>query len=120
MNLISVWGTEANPFANPEKANNGGGYSQPCGGAVYATESGELISILVSDTSCGAFGTRYSVEIDNGQRKWAHHWGSMDGEITFTQSLDRLVQGIGRVCGFCAWELIRDTAGAIRTVVNAA
>ena len=48
MNLIAVWGTDANPFANPEKANDGGGYSQPCGGAVYATESGELVSRLMS------------------------------------------------------------------------
>lgn len=30
-NMISFWGCEGNPNANPETANNAGGYSQPTG-----------------------------------------------------------------------------------------
>ena len=36
--MISFWGCETNPCANPDTANNGGGYSQPSGGILVALE----------------------------------------------------------------------------------
>lgn len=39
--MISFWGCETNPCANPDTANNGGGYSQPSGGIFVALENGD-------------------------------------------------------------------------------
>ena len=54
---------EQNPFANPRKANNGGGYSQP---RIDFTLRG--IKGCINDTSCGDFGDR--VEIVYGNKKY--------------------------------------------------
>ena len=59
---------ETNAFANPAKANNGGGYSQPKIEFLYKGEMGTF-----TDTSCGEFGTRYEVKIGS---KYAY-WGTM-------------------------------------------
>lgn len=40
--MISFWGYETNPCANPDTANNGGGYSQPSGGILVALENGSI------------------------------------------------------------------------------
>ena len=47
---------EQNPFVNPLKANNGGGYHQPL---ITFTFNGKTGSI--SDTSCGDFGSRINI-----------------------------------------------------------
>ena len=49
---------EANKFANPRLANNGGGYHQPLISFIYGKEKGEI-----EDTNCGDFGKRYRVRI---------------------------------------------------------
>lgn len=54
---------EQNPFANPMKANNGGGYSQP---RIDFTLRG--IKGFINDTSCGDFGDR--VEIVYGNKEY--------------------------------------------------
>ena len=61
--LMNCWGEETNPFVNPDRACNGGGYSQPAGGAVWATSTvGDLI-VSYYDSSCGDFGARWSVTV---------------------------------------------------------
>ena len=60
-NLISR--VEQNPFADPRKANNGGGYSQP---RIDFTLRG--ITGFINDTSCGDFGDR--VEIVYGNKEY--------------------------------------------------
>lgn len=57
--MISFWGCETNPCANPDTANNGGGYSQPSGGILVALENGEYLTVTVDDMSCGDFGCVY-------------------------------------------------------------
>ncbi len=52
---------EQNPFADPRKANNGGGYFQP---RIDFTFKG--VKGFISDTSCGDFGDR--VEIVYGDK----------------------------------------------------
>ena len=47
---------EQNPFANPRKANNGGGYFQP---RIDFTLRG--IKGVINDTSCGDFGDRIQI-----------------------------------------------------------
>jgi len=54
---------EQNPFADPRKANNGGGYSQP---RIDFTLRG--IKGFINDTSCGDFGDR--VEIVYGNKEY--------------------------------------------------
>lgn len=61
--LISCWGEETNPFANPDYAHDGGGYSQPAGGAVWATSTVGDLLVDCADTSCGDFGARWSVTV---------------------------------------------------------
>ncbi len=53
-NLISR--VEQNPFVDPRKANNGGGYSQP---RIDFTLRG--IKGCINDTSCGDFGDRVEI-----------------------------------------------------------
>lgn len=40
MKILTFWGCESNPFANPTLSANGGGYSQPEGDAVLTAMSG--------------------------------------------------------------------------------
>lgn len=51
---------EQNGFFNGNTQNNGGGYHQP-----LLTFKGEYnnssLGVIISDTSCGDFGTRYNV-----------------------------------------------------------
>lgn len=61
--LISCWGEETNPFANPDYAHDGGGYSQPAGGAVWATSTVGDLLVDCADMSCGDFGARWSVTV---------------------------------------------------------
>ena len=72
-NIISR--VEQNPFVNPLKANNGGGYHQPL---ITFTFNGKTGSI--SDTSCGDFGSRINIVygskeyfIDSVSREYTEH-----------------------------------------------
>ena len=51
---------EQNPFADPRKANNGGGYSQPRIDFTLRGKKG-----FISDTSCGDFGDRIQIVYGN-------------------------------------------------------
>ncbi len=60
--LYLISETEQNPHYDPAKSYNGGGYHQPF--IEYAGEVvGEHVTILIDDTSCGDFGSRYAVTI---------------------------------------------------------
>lgn len=118
--LISVWGWEANPFADPRKAHDGGGYSQPCGGAVYAFGGGRLLSIEVEDTSCGDFGTRYYATIDSGHQRWQFAWGTMDGLTDLSPKEYRLLRKVTQKLRLNKplWELVDDTFAAAALVAR--
>ena len=70
--IITFWGGESNPFANPDLANNGGGYSQPEGGALVELPNGSMAVVDYFDHDCGDFGrdAHVSVELLDG-----HSWG---------------------------------------------
>ena len=65
---------ETNPFADPEKANNGGGYSQPS----IELEFIDGVKCFINDDSCGDFGTRISVCFKSGAGSWVANWGTME------------------------------------------
>lgn len=79
--LDAVWGTPIGAY-NPDTANNGGGYWQFDGGAMFSAENGQFIIIEVVDTSCGDFGTRLwydiTVQDDTKALVWHVNMGSMD------------------------------------------
>lgn len=81
MKILSFWGRESNPFANPELANNGGGYSQPEGGALVELANGELVVVDYFDHNCGDFGrdAHVTVELLDG-RSWGFSFGNNSAE----------------------------------------
>ncbi len=57
--IINRTTTEQNSFYDPDKANNGGGYSQPLKKVAFEYE-GEEYEFVYDDMSCGDFGRRYT------------------------------------------------------------
>ena len=95
-NLISR--VEQNPFADPRKANNGGGYSQP---RIDFTLRG--ITGFINDTSCGDFGDR--VEIVYGNKEYYFDSVSKDyieysDFSKFNHSDRQAVKGIQKYTGY--------------------
>jgi len=74
LTLTEIRWEETNPFANPEKANNGGGYSQP----EIRFEFSDGIKGVIYDTSCGEFGSRISAVLEVGSDNWCANWGTME------------------------------------------
>lgn len=77
MKILSFWGYESNPFANSNLAANGGGYSQPEGGALVELANGELVVVDYFDHNCGDFGrdAHVTVELLDG-RSWGFSFGN--------------------------------------------
>lgn len=77
MQILSFWGWESNRFADPRFANNGGGYSQPEGGALIQLKNGEIGIADFYDHDCGDFGrdAYFGVTLLDG-REWRFVFGS--------------------------------------------
>lgn len=88
--LDAVWGTPIGTY-NPDTANNGGGYWQFYGGAVFSAENGQVVIVEVEDTSCGDFGTRigYDIAIQDDKKalEWHVNVGSMDDASIDSQEI---------------------------------
>ncbi len=97
-NLIS-W-VEQNPYADPRKANNGGGYSQP---RIDFTLRG--IKGCINDTSCGDFGDR--VEIVYGNKEY--YFDSVSRERTeysdFSKFKDSDVQAVKEIKEYTGYKI---------------
>jgi hypothetical protein len=67
---------ELNSFVDVNKANNGGGYAQP-----KITYSGYFnnrsIVVTITDTSCGEFGSRYSVDVEYKNKCYKYYYSSV-------------------------------------------
>ena len=95
--VLSFWGCECNPFANPETAGDGGGYFQPAGGCLLQLPSGEEVVVELDDTSCGCFGTRRRWEITAPARgmRWLFSTGSMDdASIDSDEDVDAILNSV--------------------------
>lgn len=70
---------QMNPFYDPAKANNGGGYDQPEISFTLFGWNTELGEIRLRDTSCGDFGTRYDIIVAdlNGSEEGIAAWGTI-------------------------------------------
>lgn len=101
--LGAVWGTPIGAY-NPDTANNGGGYWQFYGGAVFFAENRQVVIVEVEDTSCGDFGTRIlydiSVQDDTKALEWHVNAGSMDdASIDSQETIDAVFAAIARALG---------------------
>ena len=65
---------QTNPFYDKGRSNNGGGYYQPR----YEFQFGDWKGVY-DNTSCGDFGSRLSISVENGTLVYSASWGSMDG-----------------------------------------
>jgi len=74
LHMVVYGWLETNPFANPDKANNGGGYSQP---EIHLSFSDGTEGVIY-DTSCGDFGTRISLILKKGDVEQGAAWGTME------------------------------------------
>lgn len=78
MKLESFWGRPTNPFYDLDKANDGGGYWQFEGGALFITNNGRPVVMEVRDDSCGWLGSRKEFHADVNGRKADVWWGTME------------------------------------------
>lgn len=78
MKIQSFWGFPTNPYYDPTKAYNGGGYWQYRGGALYMAEDGRPVVIETEDASQGDFGTIYGYTITVDSMVYRDDWGSAD------------------------------------------
>lgn len=78
--FFEVEAKETNPFADAERAGDGGGYFQPCGHGYAVTPRGELVEWSYGDESCGDFGERYYIQYRFMGEAEAHSFslGNMD------------------------------------------
>lgn len=70
---------ETNEFYNPRRVNNGGGYSQP--ELTYKGHfAGKPLEVIIQDTSCGDFGSRYAVYCQYRDNLFSYFYSFMSGE----------------------------------------
>lgn len=107
--IQSVWGAFASNY-NPElPCNNNGNYPQPSGGALIDVNGLDVV-ILVDDTSCGDFGSRIHVSVDDGCHLWRMNFGTMDDvSIDDDEYIDDVLMSISGCFGIIAGALL-DTA----------
>lgn len=114
MEVISVYGVNANPFFSASKANNGGGYWQPCGVALISLDDGKLVTVDVDNTSCGDFGCRYSFAVEADGFFWGWNDSNMDWEHSDSpDKIDAIINSIGGVLGSDPFELLNLAVEAI-------
>lgn len=112
--MISFWGCETNPYANPDTANNGGGYSQPSGGILVALENGEYLTVTVDDMSCGDFGSRIGWTIGSTDgRSWVGCSGTMDDAMVDNDWTDESLDSVSGVYGIDARAMLHDAVLAV-------
>lgn len=98
--LDAVWGTPICAY-NPDTANNGGGYWQFYGGAIFSAVNGQIVIMEVQDTSCGDFGTRrqYDISVQDATKalEWHVNTGTMDdASIDPDETIDAVFVAIAK------------------------
>lgn len=109
INLIEC--QELNSFVDVDKANNGGGYSQP-----KITYSGYFnnrsIVVTITDTSCGEFGSRYSVEVYYKNTVTKYYYNSMNNHVEeYGNISDDVADFIYQWCNYwCSYDIKNDVS----------
>lgn len=113
MEIASVWGYPSNPFYNPERAANGGGYWQYYGGVVLAL-NGELVVVELYDDDCGDFGSRWSFDVSAPGYWWHAVCGNADdASIDAPEDIEAVCASIEGVLGIDIMAVIGEIAPVI-------
>lgn len=107
--LGAVWGTPSGAY-NPDTANNGGGYWQFYGGAIFSAVNGQIVFVEVQDSSCGDFGTRLGCDITVQDATKALTWyvnmGTMDdASIDSQEIIDAVFAAIAKELDVCPGDI---------------
>lgn len=111
-NYINITGVkELNSFVDVNKANNGGGYSQP-----QITYSGYFnnrsIIVVITDTSCGEFGTRYNVNVEYKNKQYHYYYDSVNNYIeeygNIPQDISDMIYNITNY--WCDYDVLKDAS----------
>jgi hypothetical protein len=116
--LVSFWGAEGNPHANPATCNNGGGYYQPYGGALWFVPGIGDVVVEYDDNSCGDFGSRWDAQITicATGRQWLFGVDQMQDDADGDRWNVAASHGVYRaVRGISGWQLIHATREAVKT-----
>lgn len=116
--MRAIWGTETNPFANPETAGDGGGYYQPTGGVSFYVPDVGYVIVELSDMSCGDFGTRefWQVTVPKLELSWGWCEGSMDDAcISTDETIENIYNSVWRVLGLNLDEVMPEVRRAVDT-----
>lgn len=109
LNLISQ--TEQNTFFNASRQNNGGGYSQP-----LLTFKGEYnnchLGVIISDTSCGEFGTRYNIAVVFNNKTYEYYYNSVNNNTEEYGNIPQdVAEYIYNACGYwCDYDITKDAS----------
>lgn len=104
--LTLVSEIELNEFANASVSNNGGGYAQPC--YIYSGEYNcKPIEVQIRDTSCGEFGSRYSVEVYYNDEVKEYYYNSMNNHVEEYGNInEEIAQFIYEWCNYwCEYDI---------------
>ncbi len=115
--MISCWGYA--PEYDVDRCNNGGSYYQPTGGAIFSV-GGQLVTVEIDDTSCGDFGSRVYVSIEDGDHNWCWTTGTMDdASIASRAEEDAILASVSGVLGVNALsDLVRPAIAAMDWAAN--
>ncbi len=113
MQIVSAWGYPSNPFYNPERAANGGGYWQYYGGVVLAL-NGELVVVELHNDDCGDFGSRWGFDVTVPGYCWRVNCGNADdASIDTPETIDGVCASIEGVLGIDIMDMIFEIAPVI-------
>lgn len=91
VNIKEVKRVETNAFADPTKASNGGGYSQPL---ITGTVGG--VPFELHDTSCGEFGDRCDLELGGFSARYDFVGYNYDEYSSIPREYSHLVDALNK------------------------
>lgn len=109
--IKSLWGKFSDNYVRELPSNNNGNYPQPTGGAVFTVGDSEVV-VLVSDTSCGDFGSRLMVFVYDGCHMWEICFGSLEQDVEEEEYLYGAIASISGCLGINAWALVHEAIEA--------
>ena len=113
MKIVSIWGYPTNPYYDPDKAANGGGYWQYYGGGVLDL-NGELVVLELYDDSVGDFGSRWGFAVSASGYCWRANCGNADdASIDAPEDIDAVCASISGVLGIDIMAVVDEVAPVI-------
>ena len=117
--LVSAWGEFSSGYSADLPCNNNGNYPQPSGGALIDVNGRDVV-ILIDDMSCGDFGSRIYVSVDDGCHLWSMNVGTMDdASIDDDDYIDEVLSSISGCLGINAGDMLDEAICAVHFAATA-